>query len=244
LACKARQKLALPRSRGSEKATRFRKSRDAAVVITKLKNEPRKKGRGRQGRARGRGSKPTSSPCRRECAAAGLACSARSQRGLSCRARCFASARAPARRRSRETLRLQCDRPPRRRAGRAARPRSRSAPSTFPAAKIERTNSRIGPVGDDPLTSSSAPRTEIWLFRGISERPGRAATFSTDLGIRPLGRVAQRGSAMPGDQGSLQCMESSTYCLTAERRWEAPLGRNLAPRRLTHQIGDPSQGWP
>jgi hypothetical protein len=33
-------------------------------------------------------------------------------------------------------------------------------------------------------------------------------------------------------------MESSTYCLTPG----ALPGRNLAPRRLTHQIGDPSQG--
>jgi hypothetical protein len=33
-------------------------------------------------------------------------------------------------------------------------------------------------------------------------------------------------------------MESSTSWLTPG----APPGRNLAPRRLTHQIGDPSQG--
>jgi hypothetical protein len=42
----------------------------------------------------------------------------------------------------------------------------------------------------------------------------------------------------PGPREVLLCMESDTYWLTPG----APPGRNLAPRRLTHQIGDPSQG--
>jgi hypothetical protein len=70
---------------------------------------------------------------------------------------------------------------------------------------------------------------EILLTKAPATTEAELLPWLKTVVIRTFGRLAPL---------LLLCMGSSTYCLTPG----APPVRNLAPRRLTHQIGDPSQG--